>query len=156
MANVADEMKAEVHAEFDVDPDTRYDVTFREVTAQADPVTQTFQVTFAMPQPSGLQVLPGMTAMLVAHAMTSDYNEFVVPAEAVFADDSGISHVWVIDPSSSQVSRRKVEIGTVTGTDGILVTGGITAGETIAVAAVHRLNDGDEVRPVSGGRSILQ
>jgi RND family efflux transporter MFP subunit len=156
MATVRQEIQVNVHVEFDVDPDKEYPATFQESTAQADPVTQTFQITYTMPQPKNLVVLPGMTAQLVATAATADLEQFVIPAQAVFADEAGVSQVWIVDPANNTVSKRVVEVDTVTGADGIVVTNGLEVGDMIAVAAVHRLREGEQVRPVSGGRDILQ
>ena len=51
-----------VYAGFEGLPDQRFELTFKEAATQADDKTQTFEVTFTMPRPSQLQILPGMTA----------------------------------------------------------------------------------------------
>ena len=43
-------------------PNKKFELKYLEAATQADPQTQTFQITFAMPRPKGLTVLPGMTA----------------------------------------------------------------------------------------------
>jgi RND family efflux transporter MFP subunit len=135
---------------FDAAPGRRYPLSFKEVTAQADAVTQTFQVTFAMPQPDDLAILPGMTATVLVDASAVDAEDIplTVPAAAVFNDDAGVSKVWVVDLDARTVHQRAVELGPVTGEDAVFVVDGLTAGETIAVAAVHRLEEGEKIQPV--------
>jgi multidrug efflux pump subunit AcrA (membrane-fusion protein) len=127
-------------------------LTFKEATAEADPETQTYQVTLSMPQPEVISVLPGMTAQVVVRAEVSAAEAesgdvgFAVPALAVFADEAGQAQVWVLETSSMTVHLRKVEIGEPTGSKDVWVLGGLEAGETIVATAVHELVEGDEIR----------
>ena len=75
-----------------------------------------------------------------------DPGQITVPAVAVFADESGTSHVWVVNQETMQVNRRKVTTGDLTGTDGIGITEGLNNGEMIAVSGVSRLREGMKVR----------
>jgi len=126
-------------------------LTFKEETAEADIQTQTFQVTFAMPQPDELRVLPGMTAEVSVYIVDgttegAPSGEFLVPAEAVFASPSGNPQVWVVDTGDLTVHSRDVRVGPVTGANSIRVLDGLEGGETIAVAAVHQLQEGTKIR----------
>lgn len=136
---------------FEAFPTKRFDLSIKEFSTQADPTTQAFRVVLSMVQPQEFQALPGMTAMVEVHfpgdagALTSS---FVVPAIAVFADDTGESQVWVVDPASNTVQVRKVETGNLVGTDSIRLLSGVQADDMIAVSAVSRLREGMEIRPI--------
>ena len=143
---------ARVHAVFDAAPGREFPLTIKEFSTEANPETQTFEVVLAMPQPEGLLLLPGMTAMVWAESsevgQKGASETFAIPAAALFADDTGKPHVWVVDTQSNKVSKRAVETGELGGTASVRVTSGLKAGEMIAVSAVSRLREGMEIRPI--------
>ena len=147
-----DRGQGKVHAVFEAAPGREFPLTLKEYSTEANPETQTFEVVLTMPQPQGLLILPGMTAMVWAEPArgddTTSADAFMIPAVALFADEVGKSYVWVVDTQSNTVSRRAVVTGDLSGTASILVTGGLKAGEMIAVSAVSRLREGMAIRPV--------
>ena len=135
-------------ARFDAAPGREFETRVNEVATQADPRTQTFRVTFILPQPEGLNVLPGMTANVKRYAPPGENVEIVVPAVAIFADGAGSPQVWVVDRTTGRVERRPVRTGELSGADSIVVLEGLEPGEDIAVSAVTQLHDGMTVRPI--------
>jgi multidrug efflux pump subunit AcrA (membrane-fusion protein) len=93
-----------------------------------------------------------MTAMVWAESsetgQDANPDTFVVPATALYADDAGRSHVWVVDTQNNTVTKRAVETGDLGGTASIRVISGLKAGEMVAVSAVSRLREGMEIRPI--------
>ncbi len=144
--------QAPVHAEFAALPGREFPLVVKEFSTRADPKTQTFQVVFQMEKPEDVSILPGMTAMIVGSAQqeTNGSEQFVIPAVAVFGDERGVSHVWVVDPGMMAVQRREVDIGEVAGDAGIRITGGLQAGEIVAVSGASQLRDGMRVKPFDG------
>lgn len=144
------DMKLEVS--FDAAPGREFPVKVKEVSTQADPETQTYKVTVIMPQPEGVNILPGMTASLRTHISPEDLKEvsgkemMTIPATAVFPDDAGKSFVWVVDPKDLTVHKREVKVGAITGTAGIQIMGGLSAGERIVVSGVNQLHEGMKVK----------
>ncbi len=118
-----------------------------ELATQADPRTQTYQATLVMPQPEGINILPGMTAEVVGRMPATEESEgsIVVPAVAVTAGDSGSAYVWIVDQDMT-VHKREVTTGDLVGADQIRIVDGIANGETIAVSAVSRLHEGMPIR----------
>ena len=135
-------------ARFDAAPGREFETRVSEVATQSDPRTQTFRVTFSLPQPEEVNVLPGMTANVMRHAPPGEYVEIVVPAVAIFADEAGSPHVWVVDQTTGRVERRPVRTGELSGADSIVVVEGLVPGEDIAVSAVSQLREGVTVRPI--------
>jgi multidrug efflux system membrane fusion protein len=136
------------YAEFTADPNRRFELRIKEFATQADPVTQTYRVVLAMPAPSGIRILPGMTVN-VAIEFTEEAEagaEILIPAIAVFADDTGHSQVWVIDPQTMKAQRREVTTGDLSGSDSIRIVSGLNADETIAISGVSTLSEGQTVR----------
>jgi RND family efflux transporter MFP subunit len=141
-------------ARFDTAPGREFELTVKEVATQADPATHTFRITLTMPQPEGLNLLPGMTATTIRYAPEREAgDEIVIPAIAIFADESGASHVWVVDRDANTVHRRPVATGELRGTDDIAIVEGLEPGEMIAVSAVAQLREGMAIRPIDEVRS---
>ena len=143
---------APVHAEFAAIPDREFPLIVKEFSTRADPKTQTFQVVLQMKKPDDVSILPGMTALIVGSAQqgVNGDDNFIIPAVAVFGDELGVSHVWVVNPETMTVERRKVVTGELTGDAGIRVVEGLAAGETVAVSGAGQLRDGMRVKPFNG------
>jgi multidrug efflux pump subunit AcrA (membrane-fusion protein) len=76
--------------------------------------------------------------------MGEELASLFVPVSAVFSPDGAETYVWVIDPEAKKVSRRAVKTGPLANT-GIPIQEGIEAGEWIAIAGVHYLEEGQQV-----------
>ena len=138
-------------ATFTAAPDQMYPLTLKEVAGEADPATRTYRVVFTLSRPPGINARPGMTVTAIARPSGDRPNaNLTIPAQAVFADDNGVSHVWVVDQAASTVSRRRVTLGQVTGEADVEILEGLSLGETIAVTAASVLEDGMQVRPMAG------
>jgi RND family efflux transporter MFP subunit len=151
IASLRRRVVADIFAEFATAPGKQFPLSVYEYTTRADPRTQTYQVTLRMDQPEEINVLPGMTAMVLGSqrdttAVADD--TFIVPAVAVWADDAGNSQVWVIDTKNNTVQPRAITTGDLTGSASIQIVAGLKPGETIAVSGVSQLREGMQVRPV--------
>jgi multidrug efflux pump subunit AcrA (membrane-fusion protein) len=71
----------------------------------------------------------------------------MIPANAVWADDDGNTHVWKIDPTAMTVSRSPVEVGGLSG-DRIAIVSGVGNGDQIAISGIQNLTDGRKIRPL--------
>ncbi len=138
--------RVEVWASFDTLPDKRFPLQFLEVSTRADPQTQTFKVTFTMPRPEQLNVLPGMTANV-----TVDLTEVqritqgqMLPLTAVTADAALEPIVWVVDDDDT-VHAQKVKLGEMRGAR-IEVLEGVKDGMRVVTAGTAYLAEGMKVR----------
>jgi RND family efflux transporter MFP subunit len=136
-------------AEFEAAPGRQFPLNLKEYSTRADPKTQTYRIVLTMPAPEGVRILHGMTANVHATTIAGDEGDgFVIPAIAVFSDESGNPQVWVVDQSTNTVQRRDVMTGDLTGTDSIQVLDGLEPGEMIAISGVSRLRERMKIRPV--------
>ena len=150
MATLKQGRKNVAVAEFAVAPGKQYPLTLKEFSTEADPRTLTYQVTLLMTQPEDITVLPGMTANVVGTTQTGQTEteittNIVIPAAAVFADETGTSHVWVVNRDTMTAHNREVKTGSLTGTAAISIISGIEPGETIAVTGVTQLRENMKV-----------
>jgi len=136
-----------VTATFTAAPDRQYRLTYREISARADPATKTFEVTYVMPRPDDVQVLPGMTASVTVdlRKVLGERQVYLIPVTAVISDEGLNPRVWVVDESAMTLAGRPVEVGRMEGS-AIAVLAGIQPGERVVVAGTGYLAEGMKVR----------
>lgn len=139
--------KANVQVSFGTDRAKLYPLTFVESAAQADPTTQTFEVTFSLPAPSDVRILPGMAAAVTADlsaVLASSSAVYSVPVSAVVATEGRQAEVWVVDEAALTVAPRAVEVGALLG-NSIEVKSGLMPGDRVVVTGTAFLREGMKV-----------
>ncbi len=128
-------------------PDRGFPARIKEFATTADPVTRTFEATFAFDNPVDVTVLPEMTAKVTLHRRGPSLgtSELAIPANAVVTTEGGGASVWVIDPESMMVRPAQVVLGDLSGSQ-VIVKSGLNGGDLIAISGVHQLRDGMPVR----------
>ena len=134
----------------DAAPENDLPATLKEASGEANPSTQTYEVSFGFTPPEELLILPGMTATLVSELELSDLAQreiggMSVPLSAILAEGEE-RFVWVTNPDDMTVSKRAVAVGNSLG-DSVVITSGLRAGETIVAAGGSFLHEGMKVRP---------
>lgn len=129
----------------------RFPLEVREFNAEAAAIGQTMTVTFGMPPPEGLPILPGLSVRVYVQ-FNSDAPYVEIPAAAIVAANDGATTVMLFSPSGADegtVSQVPVEIQpTNTGT--VQVTQGLVSGQEIVAAGAASLNPDDRVRRFTG------
>ncbi len=147
----------QVLASFANYPGREFPATLREFSTEANPQTQTYEVTLIMPQPKDVRVLPGMTAQVTVVFLADGAGApraFRIPVAAVAADEQGQSYAWVVDPEHWTVHKRPVKVGEIAKGGHIEVLEGLKAGERIVAAGAKWLIEGQKVREMvkTGGQ----
>ena len=95
-------------------------------------------------------VKPGFTCNIM---LASEIGPFLeekmidVPMSAVFSENgSNKTFVWVVD--NNKVSRREVTVYTPTGEANVLVSAGLKPDDTIVIAGVHQLVEGETIKVI--------
>lgn len=122
-------------------PDKIFRGQVREIAPTADATTRTFSVKVTILEP-GPEVKLGMTANVLAGG--SDTQTVLLPLTAIYSQN-GKAGVWVVDPGTSKVALRAVEIGQYR-EDGVTILSGLKPGENVVTAGVHKLIPGQTVR----------
>ena len=141
--------------------DRTYAAEYKEHETNADPATLTFKVTFSLPTPEDLNVLPGMSATVItdlSDLFSGEAAATLVPIEAVFSAedqplDADLRQVWIVDPDSMRTSRRDVKVGPLTGQN-IAILEGLEPGELIVSAGVNAVQEGMWIRPMERERGL--
>ena len=142
-----------VKVRFDSIGNQTFDAYYKEHEAQADSATLTYKVTVSLPIPEGINVLPGMSATVIANIgklFESQDQGMVVPIEAVFsAEEEALNaedkYVWVVDPETMRAARKAVQVGQLSGSS-IAVLNGLNEGDVIISAGVNAVQEGMLVR----------
>ena len=134
-------------ARFAAAPDRTFPLTLKEFSTKADPKTLTYQAVLVMLRPKGINILPGMTATVEGKPefAKSNHLRIVIPAIAVTRDAQKKSYVWTLDESLMTVKRADVQVGELTGSDGIEILDGLILGEKVVTAGVTKLQAGMKV-----------
>lgn len=96
-------------------------------------------------------VKPGFTCKI---KLASDVVPFLeeklvnIPLSAIFGEsENQKTYVWVV--KDNKVSKREVTVYSPTGEANVLISTGIQPGETIVIAGVHQLVDGQTVKVIN-------
>lgn len=131
-------------------PGKLYRAKIREIAPAVDATTRTFAVRVSVLD-ADAALAWGMTANVVVPTQ-APANVALLPLTAIYRDNDSPA-VWVYDPQSQQVSLRPVSVAQYR-EDGVLISGGVRSGEWIVAAGVHKLADGQKVRPYDGGIAV--
>ncbi len=105
-----------------------------------------YEVKYLFENKNDLNVAPGMTAEITLYCQTQE-NQLSVAATAIFHESTN-TYVWVYNPSTGKVEKRKVKIA-LDGTQGrVNIVSGVKNGEQVVTAGVHYLVEGQEVKPL--------
>lgn len=113
----------------------------REIAAQADPTTRTFEVKVGLTDPPAAMRL-GST--VTGTARLDSEPKMVIPASAL-SSLNGQPAVWIVDPEKLTVALRNVHTAGYD-PDAVIVEQGIETGDILVTAGVHALHPGQKVR----------
>ncbi|MGE5488369.1 MAG: efflux RND transporter periplasmic adaptor subunit [bacterium] len=114
----------------------------RVISVAADPSTRTYMVRIAVPNPRR-QLRIGMIAEVEIQGDRMD-TVMTVPGDAIVRDAQGATSVFVYFPDQGRVYARRVETGTVRGTE-VQILSGLSGTEQVVVAGQHKLREGTTV-----------
>lgn len=117
----------------------------REVAPQADPVTRTFEVRVGLQDPPEAMRL-GST--VVGTLERNSLAILTIPASALTQQGASPA-VWVVDPATSAVSLRDVDVLRFE-PGKVVLSQGLTPGEMIVSAGIQALHPGQRVKPLGG------
>lgn len=131
----------EIYATLLTDSTTHYTARVREISPSADPVTRTYQVkTTLLAPPATLRL--GMTVSVVVPRLGTTAG-IALPSTALFQKGHAPA-VWVVKQDRT-LELRPVQVQRYESTR-VLLASGVSAGERIVTAGVHRLSTGEHVR----------
>ncbi len=130
-------------------PNKAYAGRVREIAPAADSATRAFDVRVSVIDADDMVKL-GMTAGVKFKQQAQQQpmqSQLRIPLAAL-TERNGKKLVWVID-AENKAQRREVTAGEFS-EQGVMITDGLQPGEKIAIAGVHTLVEGQQVKPVAG------
>lgn len=121
--------------------DKEFRVELKEWSTSSDRSSNTFAVTFSMPHPGDIQILPGMTAEIDWSEQTGSARVMTIPVKAMVTDISGASYVWSFDPATSKASKTPIIPGKLIGTSRIIVKNGLDENTLIVTDGVDFITE---------------
>ena len=134
-------------ASFDFLPDQPVPLRLISIAPKAN-ANQLYTVHLSVPQGLTAQPSPGMGTMVNITFNDTINGKTEVPSSTLFKKDDS-SCVWVYDGKSGAIVQRAVTVEQLDTEGNAIITRGITAGEQIVVSGVHKLNDKQQVEPMS-------
>jgi len=133
-------------AVFEAAKNRTFPLKLKEYQTEADQKTQTYRAVFTMQAPEDLKILPGMTATMIVTEKTDSTtaHTFLVPVNAILADEFNKQYVWIVQPDMT-VHKREIKVGELT-KGKIQLLSGVNIGERIVTAGVHFLQKGMKVK----------
>lgn len=158
---------AEVMLRFDADPSKTYPARVIEISKGTTRNNLSYLLTALLPNTEG-SLLAGMsgkafidlTARVDAKCTKGDAKStegdqkpatnattapLTIPQIALCHRPTEGAFVWVVDPSTQKVSKRPVSVGDLLPQSRVIITSGLTPGETVAVSGLRFLSDGDTI-----------
>jgi len=123
-----------------------YRARLRELSPSADPMTRTYAARFSIVEPPPFIGI-GMTASLTL-SRPDPVPLAEVPLSAIFQQGTQPA-VWVVDKATGTVALHPVTISRWRD-ETALIESGVTDGEIVATAGVHKLEPGQKVKPLTG------
>lgn len=146
--NEGDQIRLE--GAFEGIPGKTFPLTVKEFSTVASEDTQTFEYVLSIEQTEGYNLLPGMTAIVMAEktAAASDAEgPITIPLSALAANQDDRASVWLVGPDN-RVSQHPVVTGELTGNSDITIVSGLNVGDTLVTAGVSKMSEGLEVHPI--------
>lgn len=136
-----------LQASFDFLPDRKIPLRMISIAPKAN-ASQLYTVRLAMPQDMSPRPSPGMNTM-VSMAISGTTDRFTeIPSSALFKK-GGKSCVWVYDEKGGTISQRTVSVKQLHTNGTAIITQGLSEGELVVAAGVHKLTDKQKVKPMA-------
>lgn len=105
-----------------------------------------FPVSLRLTDVGNYAISPGMTCIAIV-SVEEDSTAVVLPLSAIYAPVGSYDSVWVVD-AEGRVERRRVTLGSLTGSADVVVLCGVEAGERVVTAGVYQLTEGERVKVI--------
>lgn len=138
-----------VTVEFDTYKGMWFDARLKEIV-DASPDGGGIPVKLTITDPrfrdNGLKIYPGFSCKVNLQIENHIPDSYMIPLTAVFKDfATNETSVWLYDPHTDTVVRRKVTAEQLVGSDMILVEGGLKGNDVIVVEGVNFITGGQKV-----------
>ena len=130
----------EVAVEFDHFPGESFQARVVECARSTTPNNLSYLLTAMLPNSDGM--LPAGISGRVQFELPGEARHAVaIPRKALCHTSGEGDCVWTVDTASGRIARRKVSLGELLPGDRVVVSAGLTVGETVAVSGLRFLEE---------------
>ncbi|MFI3292567.1 MAG: efflux RND transporter periplasmic adaptor subunit [Rikenellaceae bacterium] len=104
-----------------------------------------FPVALTIDVKVGYMIQSGMSCTISMLIAQDNASSVTIPLSAIYAPVQGGDYVWVVS-DKGVVESRSVTLGSLVGSDRIVVDKGLKPGERVVTAGVYRIQDGEVVK----------
>ena len=115
-----------------------FSIHYVENETTPDPITQTYNVTFAIDGELTKTFYPGSRAMVNIKVNNESKPALLVPLNAIVGDKNSGFSVWLYNPNTSKLEKSHVKIAKLTD-EFAVIAGGLSEGDKIVSAAVSQM-----------------
>ena len=127
--------------------DKSFNITYVEHSTEPNPISQTYEVVYAMKAPKGLDITPGIRATVT---VSGDANSMPVvlgvPINAIMTSNDDKLYVWAVDNETMRIHKKQVMVGPMAA-GWVVVLTGLEPGQQVVSAGVSQMSEGLLVRP---------
>lgn len=127
--------------------DKSFNITYVEHSTEPNPISQTYEVVYAMKAPKGLDITPGIRATVT---VSGDANSMPVvlgvPINAIMTSNDDKLYVWVVDNETMRIHKKQVMVGPMAA-GWVVVLTGLEPRQQVVSAGVSQMSEGLLVRP---------
>lgn len=105
-----------------------------------------YEVKFSFKNNKNLNIAPGMTARISMYS-NKHSNITTIASSAVFHEQTS-NYVWIFNPSTQKIEKRKIEIRALKSDARIEVISGLKLGDQVVTAGIYYLSEGQKVHPI--------
>lgn len=134
------------YAKFDYLPDIKVPLILTNITPKAN-ANQLYEARLELPLDLSPAPSPGMNTLVTLVTGTEEQSKTEIPTTALFKKE-GKSCVWLYDEKTQTISRKEVTVERLHSDGSAIITSGIDAGSRIVSVGVHKLFEGQKVRPL--------
>ena len=121
--------------------DQMFNIHYVEHKTTPDPITQTYQITFAIEGEVTNLFYPGSRALVKIKNKATTTNALLVPINALIGDKTSGFNVWRFDQKSNTVKQLNVNVAQLMG-EYAVIEGGLNEGDKVVSAAVNQMREG--------------
>jgi RND family efflux transporter MFP subunit len=139
--------KASAYIDGAIDKD--FDIEYVEYSTEPDPVSQTYEVVYAMDALKGVEITPGVRATVTLKGSDDTMPAVLgVPVSALVTAADDTMSVWVYDENTQRIRSQVVTVGPMV--EGwVAVLSGLEENQKVVSAGVTQMKEGLLVRPFS-------
>ncbi|MFT6327866.1 MAG: RND family efflux transporter MFP subunit [Crocinitomicaceae bacterium] len=147
ISNYSREQVSTATAYIDGAVDTTFDIEYVEHSTEPNPISQTYEVVYAMEMPNGVDITPGIRATVTISGDTSLIPQVLgVPLNAIMTSSDDKLYVWVFDQNTMRINKQQVIAGPMAGT-WVAILSGLEKDQQVVSAGVSQMTEGLLVRP---------